>query len=468
MSTSKNVTDMKLKLICCGIILLSASAFIYSCNKPVCENCDNGLTTGNNNKAPIAMAGPDRVITLPIDSVVLDGSASSDPDGSIISWEWNAIGDFAATSFVQTTNTKVTVDSLVTGIFLFELKVTDDKHFKSFDTVQVIVNGTDCIISGRPLIHPLLTEIGTLSETRESVAAATAGTKVVFAGGYAFVCGPDWSNASSAIDIYDVVTGSWTISRLSAARMGMTAIAAGNKIFFAGGNDFSRSYDNVDIYDVVTNTWSVSHLSRPETNLSAAVLGDKIFFSGVNTDRVDIYNLSSNTWTTANLSAAREGIAVVATSNKIYFAGGVGALNTPSNIIDIYDNTTNSWSTSALQELKGGVTGAAYGDKIFWLQDTRVEIMNTTNGLRSFECLAANYSSQVMEKNGDIIFVSGIVHHGDVLNVYNASNGSWSQCQLSASLNGAGVISSNNKVYAGGGWNLNTGCQSNKVYSIEW
>ena len=33
------------------------------------------------NKPPTANAGPDQVITLPTDSISLDGSASSDPDG---------------------------------------------------------------------------------------------------------------------------------------------------------------------------------------------------------------------------------------------------------------------------------------------------------------------------------------------------------------------------------------------------
>ena len=48
------------------------------------------------NKPPIAVAGSDQVITLPTDSALLDGSASSDPDGKIsdpiaIGWRWEKI-----------------------------------------------------------------------------------------------------------------------------------------------------------------------------------------------------------------------------------------------------------------------------------------------------------------------------------------------------------------------------------------
>jgi hypothetical protein len=45
----------------------------------------------NKNKPPIAVAGPDQVVTLPTDSVSLDGSSSSDPDGRISEWLWTKI-----------------------------------------------------------------------------------------------------------------------------------------------------------------------------------------------------------------------------------------------------------------------------------------------------------------------------------------------------------------------------------------
>jgi len=67
-----------LKLTFC-ILLFSLLVFI-SCQKEIsCENCKD------NDKPPIANAGADQTITLPIDSVVLDGSASTDPDGTITS-----------------------------------------------------------------------------------------------------------------------------------------------------------------------------------------------------------------------------------------------------------------------------------------------------------------------------------------------------------------------------------------------
>jgi len=46
---------------------------------------NNNPPADNTNKFPIANAGPDQVITLPTDSVSLDGTSSSDPDRAYFS-----------------------------------------------------------------------------------------------------------------------------------------------------------------------------------------------------------------------------------------------------------------------------------------------------------------------------------------------------------------------------------------------
>ncbi len=66
-------------------LLLAIVAF-YSCKKEPLTTNSNGT-----NKPPIANAGPDQVISPPQDSTVLDGGASTDPDGNIVSYEWRVI-----------------------------------------------------------------------------------------------------------------------------------------------------------------------------------------------------------------------------------------------------------------------------------------------------------------------------------------------------------------------------------------
>jgi hypothetical protein len=41
------------------------------------------------NQAPIADAGKDTILTLPVNSLILDGSASYDLDGTIASYRWS-------------------------------------------------------------------------------------------------------------------------------------------------------------------------------------------------------------------------------------------------------------------------------------------------------------------------------------------------------------------------------------------
>lgn len=68
---------------------------------------------------------------------------------------------------------------------------------------------------------------------------------------------------------------------LSVARANLAAAAAGTKIVFAGGENGSQVFDTVDIYDVSTKSWSSGpYLSVPRTALAGAATGSKIVFAG--------------------------------------------------------------------------------------------------------------------------------------------------------------------------------------------
>ncbi len=72
-----------LKFTAC-ILLMVMIIFVSRQKELFCYDCKE-------NKSPIADAGADRTITLPKDSVLLDGSASTDPDGSITSYKCTKI-----------------------------------------------------------------------------------------------------------------------------------------------------------------------------------------------------------------------------------------------------------------------------------------------------------------------------------------------------------------------------------------
>jgi hypothetical protein len=107
---------------------------ITSCKKE--NSC--GRCIGNN-QPPVARAGPDQIIALPTDSVLLDGSASNDPDGKISEWLWTKISGPAFFNIVNKESSKTVIKSLVAGTYQFELKVTDVGGLFSKDTVGIEV-----------------------------------------------------------------------------------------------------------------------------------------------------------------------------------------------------------------------------------------------------------------------------------------------------------------------------------------
>lgn len=91
------------------------------------------------NISPVANAGADKSIALPANSVSLTGSGS-DPDGTIASYLWTKISGPSSFTISNSTSSATTVTSLVQGVYLFELKVTDNSGAIARDTMKITVN----------------------------------------------------------------------------------------------------------------------------------------------------------------------------------------------------------------------------------------------------------------------------------------------------------------------------------------
>ncbi|MDO9372914.1 MAG: tandem-95 repeat protein, partial [Ferruginibacter sp.] len=90
------------------------------------------------NMAPVANAGPNRTITLPVTTTTLSGSGT-DADGTVVSYSWVMISGPAAPSIVTPNAAVTTINNLAYGTYKFELTVTDDKGAISKDVVEVLV-----------------------------------------------------------------------------------------------------------------------------------------------------------------------------------------------------------------------------------------------------------------------------------------------------------------------------------------
>jgi ribosomal protein L14 len=91
------------------------------------------------NQPPVANAGADQTITLPINSVVLNGSAN-DPDGTITSYAWSKVSGPNAGTIATANAVTTNVTGLTQGVYRFRLQVTDNSGATAADTVQVTVN----------------------------------------------------------------------------------------------------------------------------------------------------------------------------------------------------------------------------------------------------------------------------------------------------------------------------------------
>lgn len=101
------------------------------------------------NKGPVANAGPDQTVTLVSSevtrstaTVTLNGSGSTDPDGTIVHFQWikKSGPSTPQPSIVTETSSQTDVKNLVEGVYVFELSVTDDKGSIARDEVQINVN----------------------------------------------------------------------------------------------------------------------------------------------------------------------------------------------------------------------------------------------------------------------------------------------------------------------------------------
>ena len=87
--------------------------------------------------APIANAGDNLLVIWPDNEAYLDGRASKDSDGTIISYKWVRISGPSLCLIEDSTASATRVSELIEGTYVFELTVTDDKGSSSRARLQI-------------------------------------------------------------------------------------------------------------------------------------------------------------------------------------------------------------------------------------------------------------------------------------------------------------------------------------------
>jgi hypothetical protein len=440
------------------------------------------------NQPPVANAGTDISITLPVTTVALDGRNSSDPDNNITSYYWIKISGPTSYSLPSPSAPWTTLNSLTEGIYQFELKVTDAEGLFDRDTVSVTVMPYPPPVNcqpNRPQIPVQPVELNNMpGHIRWPRMFNTTDNRLVIV-----AAGDYYYPSERTINVYNKTTMQWTTSAISESmiRYGWNIITAGTKVFFTGGMSYNpnqtiNTFSRVDVYDIATNTWSVANLSEARAFVSSIVVGNKIFFAGgmkadrTFSSRVDVFDMNTNSWSTSQLAGTpRAIIGSAVVNNKIFFCGGYTefmdytgygeVLGLPVPAVDVYDLATGQWSLDAMTQTKDGFATISKNGTLYLAGGydysansvtAVVEEINTLTNQRSFSCLSGpnTFGSNVTSFNNWLIFYGDNAFTGtipDRLELYDTQTGSWTIGNLPAGMFREGywtsIIADGNKVY---------------------
>jgi hypothetical protein len=98
-----------------------------------------GTSVAPPNVPPVANAGNNQTITLPVSSVTLTGTGT-DSDGSISSYAWTQVSGPSTATINNPATATTLINNLVDGVYTFQLKVSDNVGATATANVSVTVN----------------------------------------------------------------------------------------------------------------------------------------------------------------------------------------------------------------------------------------------------------------------------------------------------------------------------------------
>ncbi len=424
------------------------------------------------NHPPLADAGRDTAITVPLNSVVIDGSASHDPDNNILSYAWTKISGPSIVTILNPIGIQTQVEGLLQGVYQFELIVTDAGGLFSKDTVTITVKA----ITGLPPIA----KAGNDTTVNYELQNCGLASPLIFLDG-----------SRSADPDGFIVSYQWTLitgTNFSVAFVNPNSVTTGITNLLPGTYSFRLVVtDNNGATDDDTLFIQVKAINRPviqaqlipagtlsqQRKVSAvATIANKIFFAGGTTpstspgphfsSRVDILDINTGSWNTAELSQPRWGLAAVTASDKVFFAGGTAT--TPAvrqtSRIDVFDALSGSWSVVELPQ-PGHFSSIAVGAKVFFAGGNSVFIYNSGNNSWSTKNLSQpRYLISPANVQGKLYFAGGgsTISGGmasNAIDIYDPSTDAWSVSSLSKPKFGIASVGMRGKTLWAGGTTSN-------------
>jgi Right handed beta helix region/Secretion system C-terminal sorting domain len=149
------------------------------------------------NQAPTANAGPDKIITLPINTTTLNGTGA-DADGTVVSYLWSKVSGPSSGVIASTNSATTAINNLTQGIYEYKLAITDNGGLTAEDIVTITVNPALGVANVAPSVSAGSNQ--TITLPTNSVALAASGNDVdgtIVSYLWSKISGPNGSTFSS-------------------------------------------------------------------------------------------------------------------------------------------------------------------------------------------------------------------------------------------------------------------------------
>jgi len=217
------------------------------------------------NQNPVAFAGSNQTLSLPTNSLNINGNGS-DPDGSIASYQWTKISGPAAT-LTNDDQAVLLVSNLVEGTYIFSLLVTDNDGAASSDEMTVIVLAQ--AINQSPIVNvgsdvSLILPANSLEITGS--ASDADGTIVTY----------EWTKVSG---------GASTLTNVNQPALSITNLVEGTYVFrlTATDNDGAIGSDNISIL-VLPSTANAPPLANAGADQTLTLPTSTLVINGTGND----------------------------------------------------------------------------------------------------------------------------------------------------------------------------------------
>ena len=97
------------------------------------------IDVGAANQSPLAKAGSDFTIEAN-QPATLNGSSSSDPDGTIAQYQWTKVSGPSSPTITNANAAQASITFTTGGVYVYKLTVTDNKGATASDNIQIIVS----------------------------------------------------------------------------------------------------------------------------------------------------------------------------------------------------------------------------------------------------------------------------------------------------------------------------------------